>query len=119
MRSSGSSLIFNFCCIFPKLYNKNRICLILDLDETLVHSSFSRPEGKADIIMPITIGQQIREIYVLKRPFADKFLKRTCELFEVIIYTASLEKYAAPLMEILDPEHLTAARLYRHHCSFY
>ena len=42
-------------------------------------------------------------IYVLKRPHVDTFLKQVANYFEVIIYTASLSKYADPLMDMMDP----------------
>ena len=39
--------------------------------------------------------------------------------FEVIIYTASLSKYAIPLMDILDPNNVAPQRLFREHCTFF
>ena len=38
--------------------------------------------------------------------------------FEVIIYTASLSKYADPLMDMMDPNGYCTARLFREHCAF-
>lgn len=39
--------------------------------------------------------------------------------FEVVIFTASLSKYAIPLMDILDQNQVAPQRLFREHCSFY
>jgi RNA polymerase II subunit A small phosphatase-like protein len=39
--------------------------------------------------------------------------------FELVIFTASLSKYAEPLMKIIDPEGLCSYQLYREHCTFY
>jgi RNA polymerase II subunit A small phosphatase-like protein len=39
--------------------------------------------------------------------------------YEVVIYTASLSKYADPLMDILDEERSCSARLFREHCTYY
>lgn len=39
--------------------------------------------------------------------------------YEVIIYTASLSKYADPLMDILDDERCCSGRLFRDHCTLY
>jgi RNA polymerase II subunit A small phosphatase-like protein len=39
--------------------------------------------------------------------------------FEVVIYTASLSKYADPLMDILDQNNAAPQRLFREHCTFY
>lgn len=38
--------------------------------------------------------------------------------YELVIFTASLSKYAEPLVEILDPEHLCSFKLFREHCTF-
>lgn len=32
------------------------------------------------------------QVYVLKRPYVDKFLRRMGELFECVLFTASLAK---------------------------
>jgi carboxy-terminal domain RNA polymerase II polypeptide A small phosphatase len=41
-------------------------------------------------------------VYVLVRPGALSFLEELSAYYEIVIYTASLSKYAIPLMEILD-----------------
>jgi carboxy-terminal domain RNA polymerase II polypeptide A small phosphatase len=41
------------------------------------------------------------------------------EYYEVIIYTASLQKYADPLMDILDDTAKCSGRLFREQCTFY
>ena len=40
------------------------------------------------------------------------------KVYEVVIYTASLSKYADPLMDMMDPHGYTTARLFREHCTF-
>lgn len=63
---------------------------MLDLDETLVHSSFI-PVPSADYILPLPISADYTQhIYVSKRPGVDVFLDKMCRLFEVVIFTASL-----------------------------
>jgi RNA polymerase II subunit A small phosphatase-like protein len=39
--------------------------------------------------------------------------------FELVVFTASLSKYAEPLMKQLDPEELCYYKLFREHCTFY
>ena len=73
----------------------------MDLDETLVHSSFKPPESP-DIVLPVEIEGKICYVYVLVRPGAISFLEELAEYYELVIYTASLSKYAEPLMKILD-----------------
>ena len=38
---------------------------------------------------------------------------------ELVIFTASLSKYAEPLMLQLDPQNLCGEKLFREHCTFY
>jgi RNA polymerase II subunit A small phosphatase-like protein len=90
--------------------------LVLDLDETLVHSSF-KPIPNADFIIPVEIDNQIHQVYVLKRPGVDQFLKSMAERFEVVVFTASLAKYADPVLDLLDKDKVIGARLFREACS--
>jgi TFIIF-interacting CTD phosphatase-like protein len=36
-----------------------------------------------------------------------------CEWFNVVVFTASLEEYANPLIDILDPDGLISRRMFR------
>lgn len=89
--------------------------LILDLDETLVHSSF-RPVPSADYIIPVEIDGRVVDVYVLKRPHVDHFLKSVGSRFEVVVFTASLGKYADPLLDLLDKDGVIRWRLFREAC---
>jgi len=91
--------------------------LILDLDETLVHSSFT-PFEKNDIVLDVDFEGVMYNIYVLVRPDAELFIKRVAKFFEVVIFTASISKYASPLLDILDKEKNIKHRLYRDHCTY-
>ena len=79
--------------------------LVLDLDETLVHSSF-KPVPNPDIILPIDIEGRLCNIFIAVRPGCKKFLEEMAKYYEVVIFTASLSKYADPLMDILDENKL-------------
>lgn len=41
-------------------------------------------------------GCPVFQVYVLKRPHVDEFLKRMGELFECVLFTASLAKVGHP-----------------------
>jgi carboxy-terminal domain RNA polymerase II polypeptide A small phosphatase len=88
------------------------------LDETLVHSSFKPPE-QPDIVLPVDIEGKICYVYVLVRPGAISFLEELSEYYELVIFTASLSKYAEPLMEILDQGEWCQHLLFREHCTYY
>ena len=91
--------------------------LILDLDETLVHSSFV-PFENNDIILNVDFESVLYNIYVMVRPGAEEFIKKVSKLYEVIIFTASIAKYALPLLDILDSDKNIKFRLTREHCTF-
>jgi len=93
-------------------------CMVIDLDETLVHSSF-KPVQNADFIVPVEIDGTVHQVYVLKRPFVDEFLKRMGELFECVLFTASLAKYADPVADLLDTSGCFRSRLFRESCVFF
>lgn len=98
----------------PLPHLKGRKCLVLDLDETLVHSSFkvfcpfqfytvslincsSQVLERADFTIPVEIEGQYHNIYVIKRPGVDQFMKRVGELYEVVVFTASVSKVSYTL----------------------
>jgi RNA polymerase II subunit A small phosphatase-like protein len=93
-----------------------RKTLVLDLDETLVHSSF-RPTQSADIIITVELEGEDHKVYVRKRPGVDEFMEKVAQWYEVVIYTASMAKYANPLVDKLDPENLVSSRLFREACT--
>jgi len=95
-----------------------KMCLVLDLDETLVHSSFRAVEG-ADFVIPVKIEEVVHFVYVAKRPGVDEFLLEMSKHYEIVIYTASLNKYADPLLDLLDTHKVIRYRLFRESCVFY
>ncbi|PWW76433.1 NIF-domain-containing protein [Tuber magnatum] len=90
-------------------------CLVLDLDETLVHSSF-KVLHQADFTIPVDIEGSYHNVYVIKRPGVDEFMKRVGELYEVVVFTASVSKYGDPLLDQLDIHHVVHHRLFRDSC---
>ncbi|CAO1626741.1 unnamed protein product [Sympodiomycopsis kandeliae] len=95
--------------------DEGRKCLVLDLDETLVHSSFKMITN-ADFIVPVEIEGTVHNVYVIKRPGVDEFMRRMGEIYEVVVFTASLSKYADPVLDILDIHHVVRHRLFRESC---
>jgi RNA polymerase II subunit A small phosphatase-like protein len=112
-KSQGKYLLPNI-----KSQDSHKTCLVIDLDETLVHSSF-KPINNADFIVPVEIDGTIHQVYVLKRPFVDEFLQKMGELYECVLFTASLAKYADPVADLLDKWGVFRARLFRESCVFY
>eukprot|EP00931_Biecheleriopsis_adriatica_P104740 TRINITY_DN79377_c0_g1_i1.p1 TRINITY_DN79377_c0_g1~~TRINITY_DN79377_c0_g1_i1.p1 ORF type:complete len:552 (+),score=97.52 TRINITY_DN79377_c0_g1_i1:92-1747(+) len=75
--------------------------LVLDLDETLVHSSATSDGSKG------TYGV---------RPGVPEFLKKMSGLgFELVIFTTATQEYADRIIDEIDPERFIQHRLYRQH----
>jgi RNA polymerase II subunit A small phosphatase-like protein len=64
----------------------------------------------------VEIEGKLYDIQVMKRPFVDEFLTRVSSLYELVIFTASMPKYANPLLEILDHNNYCTSRLFRESC---
>lgn len=90
-----------------------RVTLILDLDETLIHSSVSAP---AQYDFSFILESEDNEVFVAVRPGVSEFLERMAELFEVVIFTASMQGYADPLIDQIDPYGCVSTRLFRPCC---
>lgn len=95
-----------------------RTTLVLDLDETLVHSSLE-PCDDADFTFTVNFSQQNHTVYVRCRPHLHDFMERVASLFEIIIFTASQSIYAEQLLNVLDPKRrIFRHRVYRESCVF-
>ena len=78
-----------------------------------------QPVPDPDYVVPIEIDGNTHHVYVLKRPYVDKFLTEMGKLYEVVLFTASLSKYADPVTDLLDPQRVCRHRLFREHCVFH
>ena len=92
--------------------------LVLDLDETLVHSTLEDATA-TDFSFPVHFNNQQHMVNVRRRPALEAFLARVAQLFEVVIFTASQRVYAERLLNIIDPEsrHIRH-RIFRDSCVF-
>ena len=99
----------------PKTSSKKT--LVLDLDETLVHSQFMTFSAPSDVIIKIEIENEVHDIHVMVRPGVKEFLEKMDKFFEIVIFTASVSKYADPLLDIIDKKGYCPFRLFREHCS--
>jgi len=78
----------------PALYT-----LVLDMDETLVHSDPRRHHFKT-------------------RPHVQQFLREMSQRWEIVVFTAGLKDYADWILNDLDPNRYISRRLYRDSCTF-
>ena len=99
---------------------RNRVkTMVLDLDETLVHCPKPTERLKPDVHIPMRLptGEFLR-VGVNIRPYVKECLKAARKHFEVVVFTASQQYYADPILDYLDPRrNLIHHRLYRQQCQ--
>lgn len=84
----------------PPIDKKYTYTLVLDLDETLIHSL------------------EQHDSYPLIRPGALTFLEELSPYYEIVIFTAALQDYADSIIQLLDKDkHYIQHRLYRQHTT--
>ena len=100
--------------------------LVLDLDETLVHSSLTPTSRGFDFSVEVKVpGASKVNVYIKvindppiytvilcsdsfqTRPFLREFLEKAYSLFEVVVFSASPASYANKVLDVaVDPERL-------------
>ena len=139
---------FNYALESPLIYDNlpnveiekislsNKKLLLLDLDETLIHSDFSEQfldnenikyDGIISFLLDNSITddeskddsdeKKLNSVGIFIRPGVQKFLDEVSKYFEVGIFTASIPEYADAAINYLDPENkYIKLRLYRNNC---
>ena len=101
----------------PEKTDNKQKTLVIDLDETLVHSYFAKePPYTPDISYDIEITGITIHISTLIRPGTYHFLERLSKIYEIVIFTASLSQYAIPLLNEIDKNNYCKYKLFREHC---
>ena len=94
-----------------------RKTLVLDLDETLIHSQHTC-QVPYDFSINVQIDGVPTEFFVYKRPHLDFFLSKVSEWYHVVLFTASLETYANAIADNLDAKkRYIKKRYFRQNCS--
>ncbi|KAG7837133.1 hypothetical protein KL943_001172 [Ogataea angusta] len=126
-------LLFNFNINHPP--NLPQKTLVLDLDETLIHSlsrhNSSILNKNKGTTIEIRINSQLATLYhIYKRPYVDEFLSIVRNWFNLVCFTASIKEYADPVINYLEQEvmlkdkgdisqkKLFSQRFYRNSCIF-
>lgn len=97
--------------------SKGKKTLVLDLDETLVHSSFQDMKKPDTVLLIKSEGGEDLKINVRYRPGLREFLEALAPVYELMVFTASLPNYADKLLDLIDPENLIEVRLFRESCT--
>ncbi|KAL6309736.1 NLI interacting factor-like phosphatase-domain-containing protein [Sparassis latifolia] len=112
--------------------------LVLDLDETLIHSTsrpiyasstggsgllglggiFGRRNKGAGHMVEVVLGGRSTLYHVYKRPFVDYFLRKVSGWYTLVIFTASMQEYADPVIDWLDAGRgMFGRRFFRESCT--
>ncbi|KAI3951118.1 hypothetical protein MKW98_028522 [Papaver atlanticum] len=101
-----------------ELLRNKKLCLVLDLDHTLLHSVSIRSvpsneqeylDGKARVISSMHDKQNLYRLigrYIKLRPFIRTFLKQASSMFELYVYTMAPYGYAIDMARLLNPENV-------------
>uniref|UniRef100_UPI0031F5DB13 CTD nuclear envelope phosphatase 1,Nuclear envelope phosphatase-regulatory subunit 1 n=1 Tax=Homo sapiens TaxID=9606 RepID=UPI0031F5DB13 len=108
-----------------RLAQVKRKILVLDLDETLIHSHHDgvlrptvRPGTPPDFILKVVIDKHPVRFFVHKRPHVDFFLEVVSQWYELVVFTASMEIYGSAVADKLDNSRsILKRRYYRQHCT--
>lgn len=103
-----------------KRINKDRMILVMDLDETMVYSRKKKPPKHSNYVT-IFVGYFLLQIndtptYVEFRPQIAQFLAAASQLFTIYVYTAGSSTYADAVLSILPNNELITKRFYRESC---
>ncbi|KAF9782265.1 NIF-domain-containing protein [Thelephora terrestris] len=111
--------------------------LVLDLDETLIHSTsrplhnfshspsslfglkaFRRGSLGNSHTVEVVLGGKCTTYHVYKRPFVDYFLRKVSAWYTLVIFTASMQEYADPVIDWLDAGRgIIDKRFFRESCT--
>mmetsp|Transcript_24646 Transcript_24646/g.40572 ORF Transcript_24646/g.40572 Transcript_24646/m.40572 type:complete len:502 (-) Transcript_24646:186-1691(-) len=118
LRPLAPEMLSRVSCLPKKSKHSPSVCLVLDLDETLVHATTEK-QAIYDLTFPVHFNSLDYQVFVRKRPHFDVFMTRVSQLFEVVVFTASQKVYADKLLNILDPHRsMIRHRVFRESCVY-
>jgi len=105
--------------------------LIIDLDETLIHSMAKGGRMSTGHMVEVRLGGPLSSsgvqigpgvpilYYVHERPGCHEFLRKVVKWYNLVVFTASVQEYADPVINWLERERkYFSGRYYRRHCTF-
>jgi len=100
----------------PPQVGKKKKTLVLDLDDTLIHSSFDK-SSPHDFSIRTVLEGVLCFVYVAVRPYAYQLLQSLAKYYEIVIFTASVPHYAKPIVKALDKTKAISYILCREDCT--
>jgi len=94
-----------------ELFEKQKKVLVVDLDETLIHSDMKQRMTNPDYSIPICCNGQMGLIQINIRPYAKECLFELSQYYEIVVFTASSSEYAQLVVNLLDPHRQYISRV--------
>ena len=115
--------------------NHNEKILVIDLDETLIHTSFKKLTNydfkiqfdstvytqkniEDKNIQELTV-QKIREAYICIRPGVNEFLSQLSKYYDLYVYSASSKQYLNNVIKNIDKKNIIKKCYCRDDCIIY
>ncbi|KAE8722983.1 putative Haloacid dehalogenase-like hydrolase superfamily protein [Hibiscus syriacus] len=103
--------------LLPPLGSDIKGTIVLDLDETPVHSSLGPPRPRYDFTVSRVVDGVTIYFYVFIRPGVDEFLEIISKKYELVVFTSGHKAYASKVLDVLDPNGYISHRFYRDSCK--
>ncbi|TID29862.1 hypothetical protein CANINC_001555 [Pichia inconspicua] len=111
-------LLFDFDILNPP--NLPKKTLVLDLDETLIHSlsrynssAMNKSKGRS---IEVKVAGNVPTLYhIYKRPYVEEFLSTVYQWFDLVCFTASIKEYADPVITYLEEQVIANSSLKKAH----
>ncbi len=118
------SKIAEIIIFLSKIYNKNciigyfqlkkqKLKIFLDLDNTLIYSTFYKLPNIN------TILTYDKKYHIYKRPYLDTFLSTLSSFADIFVYTSSTQDYADKILKVIDKKGIIKKKYYRQNCINY
>lgn len=118
--------------------NENKKILVIDLDETLIHTSFQKiknPDLKIELDSntsnrkntldnnnsnntDASVSKKV-EAYIRIRPGVDKFLSQMSKYYDIYVYSASSKNYLNTIIKNIDKNNIIKQCYCREDCIMY
>lgn len=111
-------LLFDFDILNPPPLPRKT--LVLDLDETLIHSlsrynssAMNKSKGRS---IEVKVAGNVPTLYhIYKRPYVEEFLSIVYQWFDLVCFTASIKEYADPVITYLEEQVISNSSLKKTH----
>jgi Dullard-like phosphatase family protein len=118
------SKIAEIIIFISKIYNNNfiigyfqlkkqKLKIFLDLDNTLIYSTFYKLPNIN------TILTYDKKYHIYKRPYLDTFLSTLSSFADIFVYTSSTQDYADKILKVIDKKGIIKKKYYRQNCINY